>query len=187
MPEYLAPGVYVEEVSFRAKSIEGVSTSTAGFVGPARYGPSSGIPELVTSFAEFERVFGGADQLEFEGESDVSHNHLALGVRAFFDNGGQRVYISRLYEVSPRSEPPPVPSPPGEITAPEFALYHGHAWKLIDPAGPSETLLLIARQPGSGGNFRVGFTFRVSENVLADKDDLDVPGRHLWQLKGVTP
>ena len=35
MPEYLAPGVYVEEVSFRAKSIEGVSTSTAGFVGLA--------------------------------------------------------------------------------------------------------------------------------------------------------
>ena len=34
MPEYLAPGVYVEEVSFRAKSIEGVSTTTTGFVGP---------------------------------------------------------------------------------------------------------------------------------------------------------
>ena len=35
MPEYLAPGVYVEETSFRAKSIEGVATSTAGFVGQA--------------------------------------------------------------------------------------------------------------------------------------------------------
>ena len=33
MPEYLAPGVYVEEVSFRAKSIEGVSTTTTAFVG----------------------------------------------------------------------------------------------------------------------------------------------------------
>jgi len=33
MPEYLAPGVFVEEVSFRAKSIEGVSTTTTGFVG----------------------------------------------------------------------------------------------------------------------------------------------------------
>ena len=39
MPEYLAPGVYVEEVSFRSKSIEGVSTTTTGFVGLARYGP----------------------------------------------------------------------------------------------------------------------------------------------------
>jgi len=33
MTEYLAPGVYVEEVSFRGKSIEGVSTSTTGFLG----------------------------------------------------------------------------------------------------------------------------------------------------------
>ena len=39
MPEYLAPGVYVEEVSYRSKSIEGVSTTTTGFVGPTRYGP----------------------------------------------------------------------------------------------------------------------------------------------------
>ena len=33
MPEYLAPGVYVEEVERGSKSIEGVSTSTAGFLG----------------------------------------------------------------------------------------------------------------------------------------------------------
>ena len=39
MPEYLAPGVYVEEVSFRSKSIEGVPTSTTGFAGLTRYGP----------------------------------------------------------------------------------------------------------------------------------------------------
>ena len=40
MPEYLAPGVFMEEVSYRSKSIEGVSTTTTGFVGPTRYGPS---------------------------------------------------------------------------------------------------------------------------------------------------
>ena len=39
MPEYLAPGDYVEEVSFRSKSIEGVPTSTTGFAGMTRYGP----------------------------------------------------------------------------------------------------------------------------------------------------
>lgn len=36
MPEYLAPGVYVEEVSYQSKSIEGVSTSTNGLVGGMR-------------------------------------------------------------------------------------------------------------------------------------------------------
>ena len=39
MPEYLSPGVYVEEVSFRAKSLEGVPTSTTGMAGLTRYGP----------------------------------------------------------------------------------------------------------------------------------------------------
>ena len=147
MPEYLAPGVYVEETSFRAKSIEGVSTSTAGFVGPARYGPINGIPELVTSLAEFERVFGGADQLTFEGEDEPAHNHLALGVRAFFDNGGRRVYITRIYDVPETTVPPPVPSPP-DVLPQDFPSYLGNAWKLIDPPGPSETLLLVARYPG---------------------------------------
>jgi phage tail sheath protein FI len=59
MPEYLAPGVYVEEVSFRSKSIEGVPTSTTGYAGmtrfgPVRYpgGPSTNGPRLVTSFTE---------------------------------------------------------------------------------------------------------------------------------------
>src|SRR5260221_148077 len=42
MPEYLSPGVYIEETSFRARSIEGGSTSTAGFVGPARFGRRAG-------------------------------------------------------------------------------------------------------------------------------------------------
>ena len=48
MPEYLAPGVFVEEVSFRAKTIEGVSTTTTGFIGPARTGPVHLEPDIVT-------------------------------------------------------------------------------------------------------------------------------------------
>ena len=40
MPEYLAPGVYVEEVSTGPRPIEGVSTSTAGFVGETERGPT---------------------------------------------------------------------------------------------------------------------------------------------------
>src|SRR5947208_2778088 len=95
MPEYLAPGVYVEETSFRSKSIEGVSTSTAGFVGPARWGPVSGNPELLTSLADFERIYGGIEDLEFSGQ--VTPNYLAHGVRAFFEEGGERLYVSRVF------------------------------------------------------------------------------------------
>lgn len=39
MPEYLSPGVYVEEFEIGAKPIEGVSTSTAGFLGKRSGGP----------------------------------------------------------------------------------------------------------------------------------------------------
>src|SRR5688572_8690447 len=95
MPEYLAPGVYVEETSFRAKSIEGVSTSTTGFVGPTRKGPVGGTPELITSFGDFERIYGGAEPLLFGG-SRVT-NFLAHSVRAYFDNGGSRLYVSRAF------------------------------------------------------------------------------------------
>src|ERR687896_682978 len=57
MPEYLAPGVYVEETSFRSKSIEGVSTTTTGFVGPARYGPLDLEPDVLTRLVECERIY----------------------------------------------------------------------------------------------------------------------------------
>ncbi|MEW8584777.1 MAG: hypothetical protein AB2531_03355, partial [Candidatus Thiodiazotropha sp.] len=96
MPEYLSPGVYVEETSFRARSIEGVATSTAGFVGQCRFGPIEGEPQLITSFDEFERYYGTLNDLNFSGVPAV--NYLAHAVNLFFENGGKRVYISRIFE-----------------------------------------------------------------------------------------
>src|SRR5438445_226337 len=55
MPEYLAPGVYVEEVSTGSKPIEGVSTSTTGLAGVTERGPVS-VPQLVTSRGEYRKV-----------------------------------------------------------------------------------------------------------------------------------
>ena len=51
MGEYLSPGVYVEELDNSPRSVEGVGTSAAGFVGLAEKGPVGGAPILVTSFA----------------------------------------------------------------------------------------------------------------------------------------
>ena len=101
MPEYLAPGVYVEEVSFRSKSIEGVPTSTTGFAGLAHYGPvrypggpKNPEPRLITSFTEFERVYGSLNEMEIGSGRPA---YLAHAARAFFDNGGKRLYVSRVY------------------------------------------------------------------------------------------
>lgn len=140
MPEYLAPGVYVEEVSFRPKSIEGVSTSTTAFVGPTRKGPLAGMPELVTSFGEFERVYGGLGNLAFVAANDSKPdrlNYLAHGVRAFFDNGGKRLYVSRTF--LPRT------NPAGDISS------NGKAACTLVTSG-SRTLDLQARFPGSAQN-----------------------------------
>ncbi|HED40828.1 MAG TPA: phage tail protein [Chromatiales bacterium] len=94
MPEYLAPGVFVEEVSFRAKSIEGVGTSVAAIVGPTRFGPLRGKPEVVTSFAEFTRIFGDINNLTLAGTSVL--NHTAIAAKSFFDGGGKQLFVSRV-------------------------------------------------------------------------------------------
>jgi len=94
MPEYLAPSVYVEETSFRSKSIEGVGTSTTAFVGLTLKGPTGITPDLLTSFADFERIYGGLGDLQLDSVRMV--NYLAYAVQAYFDNGGSRLYVSRV-------------------------------------------------------------------------------------------
>ncbi|GAB4525752.1 MAG: hypothetical protein OHK0046_41900 [Anaerolineae bacterium] len=151
MPQYLAPGVYIEETSYRSKSIEGVSTSTAGFIGPTRFGPVRGHPELLTSFADFERYYGGLEDLNFNGQAAV--NYLALGVRAFFEEGGQRCYVMRVF--SPAANYTGFAETPIETPIDEDAV-------LTQPNVPH----FQARFPGVAGNIRLRLTYRFKDNVL---------------------
>lgn len=92
MAEYLSPGVYVEEFDSGAVPMEGVSTSTAGFVGLAQRGPVEGLPQLVTNFADFGRTYGG-----YLSENEFGqYRFLAYAVSSFFANGGARCYIMRV-------------------------------------------------------------------------------------------
>lgn len=158
MPEYLAPGVYIEETSFRSKSIEGVSTTTTGFVGPSRFGPLDVEPELVTSLGEFERVYGGRERLTFAVDGEVD-NYLWHGVRAFFEEGGKRLYVSRIFR--PREDPGDTHSLSQRI---EACCAHE---ELPSPDVGSPLLRLRARYPGEAGNFRVRLVLRVGQNVVA--------------------
>ena len=82
MVEIIHPGVFVEEVSFQGTTIEGVSTSTAGFVGVTSVGPTDS-PILVSSLAELEASFGAACV-------------LWQAARAFFAQGGSRLFVQRI-------------------------------------------------------------------------------------------
>jgi uncharacterized protein len=163
MPEYLAPGVYVEETSFRQKTIEGVSTSTAGFVGPARFGPVSGEPELLTSFLDFERIYGGIDPLQFEDVGEVP-NDLAHAVRGFFENGGRRLYVSRTAAGGARAE----------------------AVLGDDPSGGTG-LLVRARHPGAAGNTVVTFTVQAGQDILVPPLATSPPSDEVARLSGAAP
>ena len=88
----MSPGVYVEEFESGPRPMEGVSTSTAGFIGLAQKGPVMGQPVLVTNFSDFYRKYGGyLSEIEW-GE----YRHLAYSVEQFFVNGGSRCYIMRV-------------------------------------------------------------------------------------------
>jgi len=85
MPEYVHPGVYIEEIERGPKPIEGVPTSTAAFLGETERGATK--PRLVTSYKDYRRWFGDVF-------GDTKFMPYAAG--GFFENGGQRLYVCRI-------------------------------------------------------------------------------------------
>jgi phage tail sheath protein FI len=96
MPEYLSPGVYVEEIDRGPKPIEGVGTATACFVGfseKAQFAEQANgewvtkdllnRPQLVTNWSQYVERFGGF----------VDGAYLPHSVYGFFQNGGTRCYV----------------------------------------------------------------------------------------------
>jgi phage tail sheath protein FI len=163
MPEYLAPGVYVEEVSFRSKSIEGVSTTTTGFVGPARYGPTDLEPELLTSLGEFERIYGDGQPLRFANLPDPMTNYLWQAVRAFFEEGGKRLYVVRVFQ--PKN---------GSTGAASATLPKTVSPAPVAPDLPANHQIQVrARFPGAAGKRRVRFTASLGQNILGQEDVTD--------------
>jgi phage tail sheath protein FI len=99
MPEYLSPGVYVEEIDAGPQPIAAVATSTAGVVGVTRRGPAT--PTLVTSYGDFVRNFGGPIAIPDETTQSSwatrgRYWNAAESVKAFFDEGGARLFFQRV-------------------------------------------------------------------------------------------
>jgi Bacteriophage tail sheath protein len=92
MPEYLPLGVYVEEIGTGNKPIEGVATSTAGFLGVTERGPLA--PIFISNFGEYRRNYG--DYLK--------DRYLAYGIEGFFQNGGERCFVARVISNDPATK-----------------------------------------------------------------------------------
>lgn len=172
MPEYLAPGVYVEETSFRSKSIEGVSTTTTGFIGPTRFGPVYQGVDILTSLSDFESVYGDGQQLQFD-EDPPTHNYLWHAVRAFFSEGGQRLYVARTFRPLQDDYPPAafafVDADPQATNDKKYDDGHARACLPVSGDDGAEALQIRARFPGAAGNMRVTFTLKMGQNILSSE------------------
>ncbi|RIJ71075.1 phage tail sheath family protein [Nakamurella silvestris] len=102
MPTYAAPGVYVEEVPSSQKVLTAGPTAIAAFVGFTEKAPTDDprdpeglAPRLVTSWSQFEALYGGF----------TPGAVLPLSVYGYFANGGAIAYIVRVPNTSPSGEP----------------------------------------------------------------------------------
>lgn len=178
MPEPLHPGVYVQEVSSGVKPIQGVSTSTASFIGIADKGPIPGTllpagqaaqPGFITSFSDYLRRYGG-----FRADS-----FLTYAVQAFFQNGGQGLYIVRvaknaktaaLATLSPIS---PIGADAGTLSAANEGKWGNSIWVGFAPSSD-----------GVAGNFKMLVMYGLTtadakQNVAETYDNVTVASANL--------
>ncbi len=170
MAEYLSPGVYVEEFESGGRPMEGVSTSTAGFIGLAERGPAEGVPQLVTSFADFKRKYGGyLSAAEFG-----NYRFLAYAVEHFFINGGARAFVMRVAPTTSKNAV--AKAAPLTFTAHNPGIWGDNMRIIISPASKARTQVFEILD-GTSKRYRVknsaGFnagdvvTFNVGAEVKA--------------------
>ena len=155
MPELLHPGVYVQEVPSAVRPIEGVSTSTAAFIGVADKGPVCGTllpnstiaqPVKVTSFTDYQRQFGGFRRDSF----------LTYAAQAFFQNGGKRLYIVRIVGKGPASPPsPPGGGPASAASSPASLLPMKISALTQGLWGNQVSVTVSPSSDGDGDNFKL--------------------------------
>lgn len=93
MPTYATPGIYFERMDNATQVVQPLRTDIAGFVGIAQKGPVHKAT-LVESWKQFQATFG----------SFISNAYLAYSAKAFFDNGGESLYVVRV--AAPKTSTP---------------------------------------------------------------------------------
>ncbi|MBS1820705.1 MAG: phage tail sheath family protein [Acidobacteria bacterium] len=103
-----APGVYINDPGPPNRTIPAAETATAAFVGPSLTGPAATASSALASFSDFQTVYGDASDIGFSSPPRrTTTNYLALAVKAFFENGGQKLYVSRVTSPNGTNAAPP--------------------------------------------------------------------------------
>jgi uncharacterized protein len=119
MPEYLSPGVYIEEVNTGPRPIEGVGTAMAAFIGFAPAGPANK-PMLITNWTQYVETYGALDESGLRS-AHMPGAYLSHAVYGYFMNGGGRCYVTRVVPPgsngsAPKAAPLQLPSRTSKAT-----------------------------------------------------------------------
>ena len=79
------PGVYQDRADANSGGVNALRTDIAGFVGIAERGPLH-LAVPIESYRQFQAWFGDA----------IDNGYLAYCARAFFENGGRRLWAVRV-------------------------------------------------------------------------------------------
>ncbi|HVU66741.1 MAG TPA: phage tail sheath subtilisin-like domain-containing protein [Ktedonobacteraceae bacterium] len=139
VPPHTYPGVYIQELPGGVRTITGVATSIAAFIGRAARGPVNE-PTMINSFADFENIFGGL----------WSQSALGQMVRDFYLNGGSQAIIVRLYHAD---APAPAPASGTGKGAESGTANTPSTPPKTTATLNADTLPLAASNPGSWGNY----------------------------------
>lgn len=143
----------MEEFDSGGKPMEGVGTSTAGFIGLAERGPVEGVPQLVTNFADFKRKYGGYLSENEYGE----YRFLAYAVEHFFVNGGSRCFVSRVapQDAKCSEASAPAEAPVIEIRAKNQGIWGDNMSIVVTPSSKAKTQILEEIQTADGKRYSV--------------------------------
>lgn len=143
----------MEEFDSGGKPMEGVGTSTAGFIGLAMRGPVEGVPQLVTNFADFKRKYG-----DYLSENEYGeYRFLAYAVEHFFVNGGSRCFVSRVapQDAKCATGSAPAEAPVLQIQAKNPGMWGDNMSIIVTPSSKAKTQILEEIQTADGKKYSV--------------------------------
>lgn len=189
-----APGIDIRHVPALARPLGLARGDIAAFLGYTPQGPS-GFPVQLESWRSFVEQFG----------EPYAFGHLGAAIKGFFENGGQRCYLSRLTGTSAQTAHCELQarSRPGleDVAAGQRWMIRA-AWKNTDPDALDRRLLrhaqsapetldapLVLDNPGAWGN-RLSLTLEDSRRSVTrffpDPEDRGLSGR-VDSLDGIEP